>query len=152
MSGNNPEIFKVIKPKTNEQIKQEQIEKQEISKKIAVNDLALEAELLSFNKIEDNLINPSTGNVMCVIRRPTMAQWEAFVPPELTIYKNPEDVPPEIAQKYNDIMFDMMSQIIVKPKHDAKWWKENATQDFIAILQEHLTNIMNRAGDISKKF
>jgi hypothetical protein len=116
--------------------------KEEYKKKFTFDADSLEAELETFNKREDPLINPATGNVMCLVRQPTLVELKSFAPPELRIYKKQEDIPEEVLAKYNDLIFDIMALLITQPLRTAQVWKEKAGIDFIKLFQSHLDSIV----------
>jgi hypothetical protein len=65
---------------------------------------------------------------------------------------NPESIPRELVEKYNDMTFDLMSKIIVKPPHDASWWKEHANTVFIRLFQMHLQMVFTELGMNAENF
>jgi hypothetical protein len=45
--------------------------------------------------------------------------------------------------------YEWIASLIVTPKHDAEWWEENASADFMVIFEKKLIEISNReAGNI----
>jgi hypothetical protein len=141
------------KPMTPEEINKKIKEKEEAKKKYEIDAISLEKELQHFNEIEDPLVNPETDKAMCWVRRPTQAELEEMVPKEFFQYQSdPSGIPPEVARKYGDLQFEMMSKLITRPKHDAKWWKEHANQVFIMLFQFHLQKVLEDLGIITGNF
>jgi hypothetical protein len=55
-------------------------------------------------------------------------------------------------KKYSDHQFDIMALLIEKPKHDAKWWKENSNLIFQELFQIHLTEVYRKLGLMVENF
>lgn len=153
MSGKNEELIRKFKPMSKEDVAAA-IKKQEDAKKqYATDNVTLESELEAFNKTEDPLINPATGKAMCWVRRPSQAEWESLIDKDMAAYTDhPENMPPELAQKHNDALFQLMAKIISKPNHDAKWWKEHSNLIFIQLFNMHLTQVMKDLGIMAGNF
>lgn len=140
-------------PLTPEKLKEEYKQKEEAKKQYSTDAVELEKELDNFKNIVEPLLNPVTGKAMCWIRRPTQAEWEGMLPPELVQYRNsPEKIPPELGQKYSDITFELMAKVITKPKHDANWWKEHSNLDFIQLFNTHLSTIFEKLSKDTANF
>lgn len=151
-----PEEEKFIKKHqslTPEKLKEEYRLKEEAKKQYSTDAVELEKELDNFKKIVEPLLNPVTDKAMCWIRRPTQAEWEGMLPPELIQYRNnPETIPPELGQKYSDMTFELMAIVIEKPKHDAKWWKAHSNLDFIQLFNAHLSSIFEKLSKDTANF
>ena len=133
----------------------EELEKEqdELKEEVALNGLSLEQELLSFSDKFDDLIDPESEKVLCRVKRPSSEQNKRFIPPELAKYrKNPEEIPYEVAVKYEDGMYELMAELIVEPEHDAKWWKTNTGDEFMALFQAHLFNVKKKLGEKVQSF
>lgn len=132
-------------PLTTEKLKQEILTKEEAKKVFSTNAVELEKELDNFNKITEPLVNPITNKAMCWVRRPTLTEYENILPTELLQYKNdPDKMPQELLEKYNDLTFNLMATVIENPKHDSKWWKAHATMEFIELFNSHLANLFQK--------
>jgi hypothetical protein len=76
-----------------------------------------------------------------------------MIPPELKKYSNnPEDIPLELEQKYSEIHFSIMSNLIVKPKKTKEWWKQNATMGFIKLFNDKLAEIVEKTTKEAENF
>lgn len=113
---------------------------------------SLEENIKNFNLQTDPLVDPVSGKALCWVRRPTQAELERLVPSELTKYENLEDVPEEIQEKYANVQFKMMAQLIEKPKKGATWWKEHANLIFQELFQLHLVDIYKKLGLLIENF
>ena len=151
MTENN--LLKKYKPLTPEDVRAKIREKEESKKQYSSDSATLEKELEAFNDIIDPLINPTNDKAMCWIRRPTQAEWEKLVPASASVYnKNPEEMTPEETQKANDALFDLMANIIAKPKHNAQYWKEHSNLMFIQLFNLHLSGVFKELGIMTTNF
>lgn len=141
------------KPLTKDDMK-EKFKQMEKSKECYTKDVAeLESNLKNFNDIADPLVDPATDKPLCWVRRPSQGEWETLIPPELFEYRNkPESIPPEVMTKYNDMTFDLMSKIIIKPEHDSPWWKQHSNTVFIRLFQMHLQMVFIELGMQAENF
>lgn len=93
------------------------------------------------------------GDTTVKVKRPTKAQLNRFTPPELAKYReNPQGIPYEVAKTYEDDMYKLMEELIVMPKHDAKWWIENTGDEFIAAFQAHIATIRTKIQKDAESF
>lgn len=141
-----------IKPLTEEEIKAQEKKNVDVSKALMVNDSELEAELQLFTTIEDPLINPKTGRPMAIVKRPTMSDIQSLAPPELRRYKDVNDIPVEVREKYDYLFFEMMAKLITRPKHDADWWKEHATVELVGLFNKHIEKVLAKLGTTATNF
>src|SRR3989304_872569 len=109
------------KPLTKKQVVENFEAMREMKANITTDAAILEENLKKFNQIEDPLFDPETKQPLCWIRRPTTSELEALVPIELLEYRDSMDkIPVEVFKKYQDFQFEMMANLITKPKHDVK--------------------------------
>lgn len=145
---NEPTTFK---PLSDEEVKLLEKKNVNIAKKIQVNDIELEAELDTFNKQEDVLYNPYTGNPLVVVRRLTMDEIDILTGKELRRYK--EAIPDDVADAYDDKVYKVISDIIVKPKHDVNWWKNgHITPELVQVIIGHVEKILKNLGKNAENF
>lgn len=105
----------------------------------------MDAEIANFSTVVDDLKNPETNRVMCKVRRPMTEEWRKLVPEDIMEYQGKEnEIPIEKAQEYEDLVYGMMAELIVQPKHNAEWWKNNTNQDFVYLFQEYLMNLFDK--------
>lgn len=106
---------------------------------------AMEHEISDFSTKTDEMKNPTTGKVMAIVKRPTTNQWKQMVPKELMKYtgKDKKEIPIEVAEKYEELIYDVMAELIVEPKHDAKWWKDHTGYEFVQAFQSHMISIFD---------
>jgi hypothetical protein len=142
--------FKVLSEKDIEHLEKQKIA---IEKKVIINDAELEAELELFNTITDILYNPNTEKPMAEVRRMSMDEIEVFTGKELKKYKNPEDIPEDVAQKYDDKMYQLIADVIIRPKHDVEWWKDgHLTPELIGELVKHIKKTLEKLGTTAENF
>lgn len=127
-------------------------EMEEIKQQYETDSASLESNIKDFNLQTDPLIDPITGKALCWVRRPTQDELERLVPTELTKYESLAEVPEEIQEKYANVQFKMMAQLIEKPKKDSAWWKKNANMVFQELFQLHLIDIYKKLGLLIENF
>jgi len=74
-----------------------------------------------------------------------------MVPKELMKYRGKErkDIPIDVAEKYEDMIYKVMAELIVQPtdkdgkQHNAEWWKENTGWEFVQVFQNHMLSIFD---------
>lgn len=140
------EILAKHKPKSPteilEAIKEREKAKEQMEKDVSV----LEANLREFASREDPIVDPSTGKVLCWVRRPSRQELESLVPPEIMEYRDSgKKVPPEVLKKCDEAFYEMMASLITKPKKDAEFWK-NQPFAFAQIFQLHIQKIYEDLG------
>jgi len=134
-------------PKTPEEIEERMKESAQVRQKHSGDMQNIGDNLMNYFKLLDPLVDPETENVIAMIRRPSYNELQSLVPGELRQYsENPRDIPPDIAQKYENSQFKLMATLIGKPKESAEWWKDNATQQFIILFQNHLVKMFRDMG------
>jgi chromosome segregation ATPase len=138
--------------KSPEEVKEELRRMEEAKKQYTQDINELEANLRQFNETLDPIIDPTSGKPLCWLRRPSQTEWESMIPAELLKYKDLTEIPPEVMKKYSDHQFDIMALLIEKPKHDAKWWKENSNLIFQELFQIHLTEVYRKLGLMVENF
>ena len=63
-----------------------------------------------------------------------------------------DKIPVEVSKKYQDFQFEMMANLITKPKHDVKFWKEHSNLVFQQLFQLHLSGILEDLGISAENF
>jgi hypothetical protein len=93
------------------------------------------------------------GRILAIVQRPTSAQFKRFTPQSLAKYgEKPSEIPYDIAEKYEADMYKLMAELIIRPKHDAEWWKENTGDEFMAAFQAHLFKVRQKLQEDIKRF
>jgi hypothetical protein len=93
------------------------------------------------------------GDITVRVKRPTKVQLNRFTPPELAKYREkPESIPYEVARTFEDEIYKLMEELIVMPKHDAKWWMEHTGDEFIAAFQFHIATIRAKIQKDAESF
>ena len=97
----------------------------------------MEENISAFSSKTDELV--INDKVLAIVKRPTNAQFKRFTPAEMIKYSgHPDEIPPELAMKYEADMYVLMAELIVSPKHTAKEWQETTGDNFMAAFQAHL--------------
>jgi len=136
----NKELIKKYAGKSVEEMEKEQDVLQE---EVVLSSKELEQKIQNFSKKSDALI--INGEVYAYVQRPTARQYERIIPPELAKFRNhPEKISFELAKKYENDMYVLMEELIVSPKHNALWWKENTGDEFMAAFQAHVFNVRQK--------
>ena len=126
-------------------------EQDELEEEVAFTSKELEQKIQSFSKKVDPLV--INGETYAYVLRPTGEQYERIIPPELAKFRNnPEKITFELARKYENDMYALMEELIVSPKHDAKWWKKNTTDEFMAAFQAHIFIIREKLQEDIQNF
>jgi len=126
-------------------------EQDEIQSEYAIRCEELDQKIRDFSSQIDPL--KVNGETLAEVRRPTRTQFAKMVPPELAKYRDhPEEIPIEVAAKYENDMYDLMAELIVNPKHDADWWKGNTGDDWMAAFQAHLMKLRENMDETIKSF
>jgi hypothetical protein len=133
----DPKLIEKYATKTPEEMEKEQ---DTIEEDYMLQTKALEQKLIAVSsKIDPMKVGEE---IFAYVKRPTSAQFERMTPPELAQYrKSPESIPYDVAKKYEEDMYTLLAELVVMPKHDAKWWRENTGDEVMKAFQEHLMNI-----------
>jgi hypothetical protein len=118
---------------------------------VNMDAVALEQNISTFSK----KVDPMTidGKILAYIQRPNKSQYERFVPQGLSKYKDkPEEVPENVARNYEEDIYKLMEELIVRPKHTAQEWKERVGDDFVAAFQAHMFEVRKRATEEASAF
>lgn len=122
-------------------------------KKLTMDAASCETALENFNKIVDPVLNPTTGEALCWVKRPTQAELETLIPEEFLKYRNdPEGIPEEALKGNEDVLFKMMEALISVPEHTADEWKKRANLIFQRLFQMHIQQVMSDLGITVRNF
>lgn len=153
MSKKNKELLKRYKPLTKAEVKKKFREMKQIKTKMTQDAAVLEKNLIQFNRTLDPLVDPESGKELCWVRRPTTDELESLIPSELLEYRGrPDEVPPEVMRKHKDFQFEMMANLIEKPKKTSAWWKKRANLVFQRLFEMHLQGVMEDLGIMAENF
>lgn len=142
------ELVKKYAGKSVEELEREQ---DELEEEVAFTSKELEQKIQNFSKKVDPLI--VNGETLAYVQRPTAKQYERIIPSDLAKFrKHPEKISFELARKYENDMYALMEELIVSPKHNAEWWKENTTDEFMAAFQAHVFNVRTRLQEDIQNF
>jgi len=132
---------------------QEDLRKQQLAKASFTYDVAeIEKNLTNYLQMVDPIFDEDKKTVIAVVKRPTMAEMKALVPPEMQKYAamDPKDIPKDVMEqmniKYEDFYFEKMSEMIVAPKLSAAEWKAKANPWFLQKFWSHIESISELAS------
>ena len=118
-------------------------EEEKIAKAKAVFNIdqaEVEKNLTEYLAIKDPLMH--NGKAIALIRRPSMKELKALIPPEMRKYvDDPKGLPPEAGKKYEKFFYQKMSEYIVVPKKTAKEWEATINPWFIRLFFDHFAQI-----------
>lgn len=111
----------------------------------------MEENISAFSSKIDELI--VEGKTLAMVKRPTNSQFRRFTPPEMLKYSNhPEEIPPELAVKYETDMYALMAELIVTPKRTAEEWRDSTGDAFMAAFQAHLFGVRQKLAKETAAF
>jgi len=136
----NKNLIEKYASETPKEMEQEQ---EDLETEVAFTSKDLDQKIRSFNmKVDPLMIN---GEIHSYVKRPTAAQYNRIIPPELAKFrKTPEKISWDMAKRYENDMYALMAELIVNPKHPTDWWKENTGDEFMAAFQAHIFNIRQK--------
>ena len=144
----NEDLVKKYGGQSAEELEREQ---DELEEEVAFTSKTLEQKIKNFGKKVDPLI--VNGETLAYVQRPTAKQYERIIPSDLAKFrKHPEKIPFEVARKYENDMYVLMEELIVNPKHDAEWWKENTGDELMAAFQAHVFNVRTKLQEDVQNF
>ena len=147
------ELLTRHKTLTKAEVREQFTAHEERKKNYATDAVACEKALEAFNQILDPLVDPSTDNCLCWVRRPTQEELEALIPEEFMAYRNnPEEVPASAIKGQEDVMFEMMEALIAVPKKTSKEWKGKANLVFQRLFQMHIQQVLDDLGITVRNF
>jgi hypothetical protein len=82
------------------------------------------------------------GKAIAWVRRPSMKELKALIPPEMAKYMdNPKAVPEEMTKRYEGHFYTKMAELIKIPKKTAEQWEATANPWFMRLFWEHIADI-----------
>jgi len=115
-------------------------EQEEAKAKYNADVAIVEAALTEFLDIKDPIV--FKDKAIAWVRRPTMKEMKSMFPVEmLQDMEDLDKVPPEKAEEYNKVLFDIMAKLIEIPKYTAEEWERKANPYFIKMFYEHIGKI-----------
>lgn len=114
--------------------------------------------LMTFFNKSYPLFDPKSGNEIAKIRKPSVSEIERMVPTNVPqnvdLEKLSMDERIEFYEKNKRALkqqFEVLSDIIVVPKQNAEWWEDHAGPLFLALVQQHITDILTGLAEETKK-
>lgn len=151
MSEAKDKILEKYKPLTADEIKEEVKKQQELKKQYRESEAEVEKELLNFLQEDRPILNPLTDKPMLWIRQPTYKELEDW----RNRFKKVRDMTQEEAEKYLETeegkmgQFQIIADIVTKPKRTAEWWKENLNPTTEQLIEAEIVAMLVKAyGDV----
>ena len=88
--------------------------------------------------------NPKTKETKAIawVRRPSMKQLKALIPPEMSKYMDdPSKMPKSTQKKYENFFYEKMSELVAIPEYTPEQWREKANPWLIRKFWEHISEI-----------
>lgn len=151
MSNQEEQEFLKRHPPMNEAQIKEELHKAEVAKENYTHNVnELEKNLRDFADLTDPITfkNKQGINIpLCWVKRPTRTQLEATIPAEIKPYvNNPLTMPDNLKALYDNLIYQMMADLIVEPKHTAEWWKGNSPVILIPLFNAHIKAVFELVG------
>jgi len=128
------------KPLKKADVERAKKEAKKAKEKYAVDTAAVEKALTEFLSIKDSI--KWEGKVIAMVRRPSMKELKELIPSNVKSHlDDPQGIPAEKFDDYDELFFGNMAKLIVTPKKTAKQWKETANPWFLRLFFEHIANI-----------
>lgn len=156
MAKEGKKTFAEKYPPLDERGIKEEIKGQETAKTVfAARALEIEKNFTAFNEVLDPIQwkNPQTGKTVdiALVRRPTMKEIKALVPPEMAKYIG-KKAPEEMEKKYAHFMYERMADLIVLPDKTAKEWEADGNPWFLRRFWQHIADIQRLIEGQSEGF
>ena len=140
MSTPEEKILKKYPPMKPEELEKAEKEMTEAKTKYNIDQAEVEKALTEYLEILDPLMYK--GKAIAYVRRPSMKQLKALIPPELREYVG-KQIPEELAKKHERFFYEKMSEMIAVPEYDADQWETKANPWFIRLFWQHINDIAN---------
>lgn len=141
------EILKKHKPLTEEQLREYKEKVEEKKAKYTLEMSQIEANLLQFLERPRVVYDSETKKPILYLRDITFNELKQMIPPEMAEYVNkPEMIDKEKAEEYDRKFYEIIADLIVKPKHDAEWWRLHMTTKLMRIIQEEIVRMLEDIG------
>jgi len=133
-------ITEKFPPMSPEDIEREEKAIKKGKTKYSMEQTEVEKALADYLEITDPIVYKDKA--IAWVRRPTMKQLRAMIPPEMAKYfDDPKSVPEEIGKKYEKHFYIKMAELIKIPKYTAEEWEDKANPWFVRLFWEHIANI-----------
>ena len=136
------------KPMKPDDIEKSFVSAEKSREKYSKDIIEIESNLTRFFQKEDPIIDPGTGKVLAWVREAPLKELQIYA---LELQESVEKIKPEDLQRMLNEdpelikkQYALMANLIVKPKHDAEWWAEHATQDFFMLFEITLEKMTNK--------
>ena len=145
------EFLKKHKPLSPDEIQSRMRDAEAAREQYSKNITEIETNLVTFLQKEDPLVDPATGNVIAWIRQAPYAELQSLGE-ELLGPFDPNITEEEYMARIQESggaenIFKLMARLISRPKHDAEWWRNNITVEFIALFDARMNEIYTRMSE-----
>jgi len=139
-------------------------EKEIPKKKYAADMQEIESNLIGYFSRPESIFDPETGNEICQIRKPTVEEVEALMPPDelrgidssieglKKLSLEERETISKKTKEFLNVQYKTLADIIMVPKKDAVWWKRNAPPNFLALVQTHIVSMLERMAGETENF
>lgn len=129
-----------------EEIEREAKAQEKASVQYSMEQAEVEKALTEYMEMLDPILwtNPRTNveKAIAWVRRPTMKQLKALIPPDVAKYVDKgEEIPEELNKKYEKYFYEKMSELIAIPERTPAEWEEKINPWFLRLFLEHVNNI-----------
>lgn len=141
------EIIKKHKPLTREDLEKYKKISEERKAKYSMDMNVVEANLLGFLERPRPVLDPVTKVPILWIRDVTFNELKEMIPPEMAEYvDNPEAIDPKKLEEYDQKFYEIISDLIVIPKHDAEWWRSHMNAKLARVIQDEIAKMLEDMG------
>jgi hypothetical protein len=118
------------------------LEQEKLGQRYDIGMAKVEDNLIDFLKKEDPLVYDE--KVLAMVRRPSNREIRNMVPKELMEYADrPDDVPDDMMKDYEDRIYEIMADLITKPKWTKEKWAEINNPWFQRLFWDHVSKVIN---------
>jgi len=141
--------------KEQEQAKIKQLEEEKLER--TQKNINYEKNLLEYFERTKPILD-GNGKTIALMRYPSYTELIDMIPAELRKYRaNPKAMPLELMakkeEKYADVQFNIIADMIVDPKHPADWWKrQKHIMGFVKLFTKAFQEIVEETGTEAMDF
>ena len=147
-------------PLTDEQLKKQMEDTEEARIKHDEEMAIIEDNLVNYFQQTDPLVDRDTNKVLAIVRRPSQKEIETLMlvpemPPETELNKMSDDERMKVANRIVHSIrnqYEVIAELIIKPRHDAEWWVKNAPPQFLSLVNQHIQDKMEEMAGKAANF
>jgi len=144
------EFLKKHPPITDEEVKKKLAEASQRKAEYTKNIEELEKNILGLQEIIEPLIDPNTDKILAWMRLPTNEELEEYY----FTYKDADLAKLSGKDRIKQVnrQYELMADVIEKPKKKWDWWKKNTTPHFTRLFAIKLTSMFETLGVAMENF